>query len=194
MLRRLPSRSVSSILQAAIAIPPAALHIVTAADVVTTPSSTASRPDVNDANDTTDAIDAPLEAHLRLPLHGTAIDAPVALFAPPPGGDLRIPARAPGVLVPLYVSFGTLQALDYHSTGRALESGAGREANPLAKGIVKSEAGLIAAKAAATAGVIVAGEMMWKKNRVAAVLFVAGMNVAMGVVVAHNYSVGRIKP
>jgi hypothetical protein len=54
---------------------------------------------------------------------------------------------------------------------------------------VTSPPASIAAKAAATAGVIVAGEKMWKGNRVCAVLFVTGMNVAMGAVVAHNDSV-----
>lgn len=99
------------------------------------------------------------------------------------------PPRAQRALVPLYVSFGTLQALDYHSTQRALSSGAGREANPLVRGLAKSPPALIAAKAAVTAGVIVAGEKLWKKNRVGAVVFVAAMTVGMGAVVVHNYSV-----
>ncbi len=105
---------------------------------------------------------------------------------------LSSPVARPGprrALVPLYVSFGALQAMDYHSTRRALVSGAGREANPLARAI--GSPGLIAAKAAATAVVIVAGEKIWKRNRVGAVVFVATLNVAMGAVVAHNYSVGR---
>jgi hypothetical protein len=99
--------------------------------------------------------------------------------------------RPPRALKPLYVSFGTLQALDYHSTARALASGAGREANPLARGLVRSRPALITAKAAATAGVIVAGEKMWRKNRLGAIAFVATMNVAMGVIVAHNYALAR---
>jgi hypothetical protein len=96
-------------------------------------------------------------------------------------------ATRPAALVPLYGSFATLQALDYQSTRRALASGAAREANPLMRSIVKNRPAFIAVKAAATAGVVVAGEKMWKKNRAAAVLFVAGANAAVGVVVARNY-------
>jgi hypothetical protein len=118
-----------------------------------------------------------------MPSHVAAIEAP------PTVPIVRTQLRAPRALLPLYVSFGTLQALDYHSTQRALSSGAGREGNPLARGIVSSPPALIVAKAAATAGVIVAGEKMWKRNRVGAVLFVAAMDVAMCAVVAHNYSV-----
>jgi len=91
--------------------------------------------------------------------------------------------------VPLYAGFATLQALDYASTTRALASGGAHEANPMMRSIVNSPPAFIAVKAAATAGVIVAGERMWKKNRVAAVIFVAAMNGAMTAVVARNYSV-----
>jgi len=56
-------------------------------------------------------------------------------------------------------------------------------------GIVGNRAAFVAVKAAATAGVIYAGERMWKKNRVAAVIFVAALNGAMTAVVARNYSV-----
>lgn len=95
----------------------------------------------------------------------------------------------PTALVPLYAGFATLQALDYASTTSALQSGNAREANPMMKGIVGNRAAFVAAKAAATAGVIYAGEKMWKKNRVAAVIFVAALNGAMTAVVARNYSV-----
>jgi hypothetical protein len=95
----------------------------------------------------------------------------------------------PSALIPLYASFATLQALDYASTTRALESGRGTEANPVMRSIVKSPPAFIAVKAAATAGVIVAGEKMWRKNRVAAVIFVAAANGAVAAIVARNYSV-----
>jgi hypothetical protein len=82
-----------------------------------------------------------------------------------------------------------LQALDYHSTRRALADGSAREANPLMRSIVNNPPAFIAVKAAATAGVIVLGERMWKKSRVGAVLFVAGTTAAMAVVVGRNYAV-----
>jgi Domain of unknown function (DUF5658) len=112
-----------------------------------------------------------------------APDAPLAPGAPSP---LR--ATRPASLVPLYASFATLQGLDYASTRSALADG-GSEANPLMRSIVENPTAFIAVKAAATAGVILVGEKMWKKNRVGAVLFVAGANAAMAVVVGRNYAV-----
>jgi hypothetical protein len=120
-----------------------------------------------------------------------------SIFAPAARGPfdrsplrLRIPAR-PGVLVPLYGSFATLQALDYHSTTRALDKGIGREANPLARAIVKKRPVFIAAKAAATVGIVFAAERIRKKHPKRAVIFMVAANAAMAAVVAHNYSVGR---
>jgi hypothetical protein len=128
-----------------------------------------------------------------------ALPAPEPRFAPPtsfapyaarvPETPLAPrPALRPAPLVPLYASFAALQGLDYASTRSALENG-GQEANPLMRSIVKNRPAFIAMKAAATAGVIVAGEKMWKKNRLGAVLFVAGANAAMAIVVGRNYAV-----
>jgi hypothetical protein len=52
-------------------------------------------------------------------------------------------ADRPKVLVPLYVSFGTLQLIDVHSTARALERGA-VESNPMMKTFAGNSASLIA--------------------------------------------------
>ena len=101
----------------------------------------------------------------------------------------RQKAARPTALLPLYAGFATLQALDYASTTRALAGGNAREANPMIGGIVGNRAAFVAVKAAAAAGVIYAGEKMWKKNRVGAVIFVAALNGAMGAVVARNYSI-----
>ena len=99
-------------------------------------------------------------------------------------------ARRPRALIPLYVSFASLQGLDAHSTTRALKRGAA-EANPLMRGLAEHPAGLIAVKAAATTGVVLAGEKMWKRNRVAAIVFMAAANSAMAWVVQHNYRAVR---
>ena len=96
----------------------------------------------------------------------------------------------PGSLVPLYASFATLQALDAHSTSRALDRGA-VEANPMMKGIAGNPTALLAVKAAGTAGVIFASEKMWKKNRAAAVFFMVAANSAMAWVVQNNYRAVR---
>jgi hypothetical protein len=123
-----------------------------------------------------------------------AIDA-----APVPSAEQRpnvldartaLEKKRPGALVPLYVSFGALQVLDAHSTSRALGRG-GVEANPVMKGIAGNQAGMLAVKAAGTAGVIFASEKMWKKNRTAAVIFMVASNAAMAWVVQHNYRAGR---
>jgi hypothetical protein len=129
-------------------------------------------------------------APVALALARLAPVAPLAPLAPRAPFALSAPRAAlrPAPLVPLYASFATLQGLDYASTRRGLANG-GREANPLMRSIVKHPPAFIAVKAAATAGVIVAGEKMWKRNRVGAVLFVAGTTAAMAVVVGRNYAV-----
>jgi hypothetical protein len=63
------------------------------------------------------------------------------------------PGRPSARLVPLYVAYGTLQALDAHSTHAARRSGKTREANPLLRDVAHNPAALIAVKAAS--GVVV---------------------------------------
>ena len=98
--------------------------------------------------------------------------------------------RRPGALVPLYVSFGALQVLDLHSTAGGLGRGA-VEANPIVRPFVDSQFGMVALKAAGTAGVILASEQMWKKNKAAAIVFMVASNSAMTWVVQHNYRIAR---
>ena len=99
------------------------------------------------------------------------------------------PRPRPAALVPMYASFATLQALDYHSTTRAISQGIGREANPLARSIVEHPAGFLALKAGATAGMIWASERMRKKHPGRAVVLMLASNATMAVIVAHNYSI-----
>jgi uncharacterized protein DUF5658 len=119
-------------------------------------------------------------------------EAVPAVTPPPFAPPVVAPAEQhrPGALVPLYASFGALQILDARSTLHALDRGA-VEANPVMKGIASHPVALFAVKAAATTGVIVASEKMWKKNRTAAVIFMLAANTAMGWVVQHNYAVTR---
>lgn len=97
--------------------------------------------------------------------------------------------RRPKAMLPLYASFGTLQALDAHSTARALNRGA-VEANPVMRG-AGNAAGPIALKAAGAAAVIYASEKLWKKKRRAAVVLMIAANAAVGFVVQHNYRNAR---
>jgi hypothetical protein len=99
-------------------------------------------------------------------------------------------ARRPGALVPLYVSFSTMQVLDTHSTWRALNGGA-VEANPLVRGVAQSRIGMLSLKAAGTAGILYASEKMWKKNKAGSIALMIAANSAMGWVVQHNYRVVR---
>ena len=116
----------------------------------------------------------------------------LAVVTPQPTVVVAAPPREhrPAPLVPLYLSFSALQALDIHSTSRAIDRGA-VEVNPFMEGLAGNEVGMIAVKAAGTAAVVYASEQMWKKNRMAAVIFMVGTNSAMAWVVNHNYRAAR---
>ena len=96
------------------------------------------------------------------------------------------PARRPALLIPLYVSFAGLQAMDAHSTLKAVESGY-VESNPLMVAATRHRGALVAVKLATTAAVIASGERLWRRNRVAAVAAIVAVNVAYAAIVAHNY-------
>lgn len=98
-------------------------------------------------------------------------------------------SRRPASLLPMYVSLGALQGLDYVSTTRAISSGAGREANPMMKPVVGNRAAFLAVKTGATAGTIWIAERMRKKHPVRAVVFMVATNAAMAAIVAHNFSI-----
>lgn len=128
------------------------------------------------------------EPHQTLKL--TLSDASLLDQHAPGPAILPAPQKRPSTLVPLYLSFGALQALDVHSTSTALNRGA-VEANPLMGGIAGSPLGLAVVKAGGTAGVIYASERLWKKNKGAAVALMIGANSAMAWVVQHNYRTAR---
>jgi hypothetical protein len=90
------------------------------------------------------------------------------------------------VLLPLYVSYAALQALDVYSTTRALNRG-GVEANPLMAGVAGNPVALSILKAGGAAATIVLADRLRKRSRVGAVLLMAGVNSFYGMVVAHNY-------
>jgi hypothetical protein len=92
----------------------------------------------------------------------------------------------PAPLVPLYVAFVGLQALDVHSTFSALDSGA-REANPMVRSALGNPAGLVLLKTGTTAGVVLLTERLWPRNRTAAVITMIALNSAYATIAAHNY-------
>jgi hypothetical protein len=85
----------------------------------------------------------------------------------------------------LYTSFGLLQALDAHSTSRALASGAA-ESNTLVAGLAHRPVLLMGAKTAVTAGTIVLMERFRKRHPRAAMVTMMVMNSAYAVVVVRN--------
>src|SRR5437870_2309681 len=112
---------------------------------------------------------------------------PPATAAAPPAAD---PAGSPGPAGPvpasvretaprhralfssLYVGLVTTQALDVHSTIRALDAGH-KEANPLARWAAANPVTLVAYKTAATAGTLFLVERVRKKHPVRAVFLLA---------------------
>ena len=102
----------------------------------------------------------------------------------------RLFTHRPGALVPLYASFAVLQALDAHSTLTAINMGA-TEANPLLRGVASHPGALLAVKMGAAVGTIFVAEKLWKRNPVAAVALMVGLNSAYAMIVAHNYQLGN---
>lgn len=98
-----------------------------------------------------------------------------------------VSASRPLPLIPLYVSFATLQMFDARSTVLALSRGA-REMNPLIRSIDADPVAITAFKIGATATTIVLAEKLWRNHkRTAAVLTMVGVNSAYAFIVAHNY-------
>ena len=127
-----------------------------------------------------------------------ALDPRNALAAAPPVQHIQLRPIAPAVepprpaaLVPLYVSLAGLQALDIHSTRRAMNAGGTRESNPLMKPFVSNDAAFVAVKVATTAGTIFVTEKLRKKYPKTAVVLTAALNVGLAAVVANNYRLSR---
>ena len=102
-----------------------------------------------------------------------------------------MPSRRLGVLLPLYASFAGLQALDAHSTMRALQNGA-TERNPLLGDVAGQPAALFALKAGVTASTIspdreAAPETPWW----AAIALMTALDSFYAMVVVHNYRATR---
>jgi Domain of unknown function (DUF5658) len=96
--------------------------------------------------------------------------------------------RRPAALPALYASTALLQALDAHSTMKAIGAGA-HEANPMMKGVAGNKGALLAVKAGVAGATIFMAEKMWRRNPVGAVAMMAVVNSVNAFVVAHNYRV-----
>lgn len=88
----------------------------------------------------------------------------------------------------LYASTAIMQALDVHSTMRALDHGA-LEANPLMTGVTGNKAAFVALKAGVAMSTVMMARHMSKRNKVAAIVTLVAINSAYAMVVSHNYRV-----
>jgi hypothetical protein len=95
-----------------------------------------------------------------------------------------------GFLVPLYVSFAALQALDAHSTWRGIHGDA-VERNPMMRPIADRPAALLAVKAGVAASTILLADSMRRRSRVGSIVLMAGLNSLYATVVARNYEAVR---
>jgi Domain of unknown function (DUF5658) len=95
------------------------------------------------------------------------------------------PARRPMILPALYVSLGAVQAWDVYSTSSALKAGA-TERNPLVAPIAGNSAGMVALKVGTAATTVFFAERLWKKNRIGAIVMMAGINGATAAIAMRN--------
>jgi hypothetical protein len=109
------------------------------------------------------------------------------------GGQNDIENR-PGVLLPLYAAFVTLDALDVHSTTRALGQHDAHEGNPVLGSLVTSKPAFVMTKLVSATLVIWGAERLWKRNRIAAVAIMGGITGMMAIVDIHNYRAGGSVP
>jgi len=86
-------------------------------------------------------------------------------------------------------TYVALNALDVYTTTKAIQSGAGVEANPLVGSAAANPVALSALKAASTTATIVLARQLWKKHPAAAIVLLVGANAGMSFVVMHNASV-----
>lgn len=100
--------------------------------------------------------------------------------------DHEPPAQRPALLLPLYVTFAGLQAVDVHSTLSATGAGA-REANPLMRSALGHPARLVLLKAGTGTAVVLLSERLWRRNRAAALVTMVVLNSAYVTIAAHNY-------
>jgi len=113
---------------------------------------------------------------------------PPGTLATASAADSPPATHRPAALVPLYISFGALQAADVHSTLRALGTG-GREANPFLGGGPGSPGAMIAVKTAGSAATILAVERLSKHHPISAVITMVAINSFLATLAAHNYAI-----
>jgi hypothetical protein len=119
---------------------------------------------------------------------GTLSRATRQIEVPAPAETARPGTRTQhrGAMTAMYGSLVTLQALDAHSTFRALDAGL-EEANPLMRWASAHPVAFVSLKATATAGTMFVAEKIRKKHPKRALAFMIAINATYAIVVAHNY-------
>ena len=104
----------------------------------------------------------------------------------PSGLPARVPAaRVARGLIPLFVSYAALQALDVRSTLTVIARG-GAEGNALVAPFVNRPAAVIALKAAVTTALLFSAARLSRHNRLAAYGLMFALDSAYAMIVAHN--------
>jgi hypothetical protein len=137
------------------------------------------------AADAEPVISVPLVA-FQQPIAPASFVESLGPFFPAPGPVRE--ATRPQPLPALYAGFVGLQILDARTTSGALSRGASEQNPALSRG---GQARIWAVKAASTFSTIYFVERIWKKNRVAAVLVMAGINGSYAALAAHNLKQAR---
>lgn len=135
---------------------------------------------------------APAASLFDLPAPASIPSQPSALFVPSVADtaprSLPEAGQSRGVLLPLYVSFATLQMLDVHSTLRGLDAGAS-EANPMVRGIVERPAAFVALKGGMAAATILLTDRLRGHSRPAAIITMIALNSLYATIAARNYAI-----
>jgi Domain of unknown function (DUF5658) len=103
--------------------------------------------------------------------------------------DVRHPSRSP-LMMSLYASTALTQALDAHSTMRALDAGA-VEVNPVMSYFSRHRPAFVGMKAGAAAGMVYVGHRLAKRSKTRAAITLIAINSAYAAIVAHNYRVAN---
>jgi len=99
-----------------------------------------------------------------------------------------IQPRRPAALIPLYLTYGALQAADGYLTLTAIHHGA-VEQNPIVAPIAGKTSLLFGLKAATTASTLVLIERFRREHPYRAICLIGALDSGMGWVVWHNHQV-----
>jgi hypothetical protein len=122
--------------------------------------------------------------------------APVALpaapqwWSPPAAMTSYTPYRTSPLMFSLYAATAMTQALDAHSTLRAIGNGA-REGNPALSSLAEHRTSFLLLKAGAAVGTIYLGRSIDRHHRVMAIVSLVAVNSAYAMIAQHNYRIAR---